>query len=757
MEELIVWKRDPVECVKELIGNPTFREMMQYAPEKVYEDMEGECRIYDEMWTGDWWWNLQKMLPPGATVAPVILASDKTQLTSFSGDKSAWPVYLSIGNIPGSIRRRPSSKTTVLIGYIPTTKLDIFRTDEERSRNGQQLFHHCMSLLLNPLVEAGKNGVDMVCADGKVRTVFPILSAYIADWPEQCLVACTKESRCPKCLAGTKERGEPVDTVLRDPEKTKKLLRRAGGNPRDKNLKEHGIRAVDPFWADLPHCNIFSCLTPDLLHQLHKGVFGDHVWKWSTEATAGGEEEIDRRFKSMPSHPSVRHFNKGISVLSQMTGTEYKNIEKVYLGALIGVVDLRVHRAVQAILDFIVLASFESHTDDSLTRIDSAWSSWHENKGIFRELGIRRQDFGSIPKLHMLRYYITSIRSRGAAAWTNTELSERYHIEYAKSGYRASNRRDFLEQMTVWLRRQEAIHRRRTYLDWLRKRHPDESAQAEDEGEADGGEEEEEGRESQEQQERSEFFVNTPALPTPVSHQVLMARTPAYPNASVRELGLQSGLNDFPPVLHSFLLDSGYSRSITSLDFSHLRVQGFKRFTIRLPSPFDSGGLGLSEVNNDSIRATFCQAPRTPLRSPSPARFDTALAIQDPSSWRVSTSRSDGSLSGLKVCRVRFIFKLQPEGQPLAYVEWFNAPLWSSDLGLFSVSKAYRRRPQRQTSIIPTSSILCSCHLIPKFGTNIGPKPDADDALDTYTTFYLNPYLRAHDYLLLRYHKLYDI
>ncbi|EIW76990.1 hypothetical protein CONPUDRAFT_62545, partial [Coniophora puteana RWD-64-598 SS2] len=731
------------------IGNPTFREMMQYAPEKVYEDMEGECRVYDEMWTGDWWWNLQKTLPPGATIAPVILASDKTQLTSFSGDKSAWPIYLSIGNIPGSVRRRPSSKTTVLIGYIPTTKLDIFRTDEERSRSGQQLFHHCMRLLLNPLVEAGRNGVDMVCADGKIRTVFPILSAYIADWPEQCLVACTKESRCPKCLAGTKERGEPVDTVLRDPEKTKKLLRKAGGNPRDKNLEAHGICAVDPFWVDLPHCNIFSCLTPDLLHQLHKGVFGDHVWKWSTKAATGGEEEIDRRFESMPSHPSVRHFTKGISVLSQMTGTEYKNIEKVYLGALIGLVDLRVHRAVQAILDFIVLASFETHTDDSLTRLDSAWSSWHENKGIFHELDIRRQDFGGIPKLHMLRYYLTSIRSRGAAAWTNTELSERYHIEYAKSGYRASNRRDFLEQMTIWLRRQEAIHRRRTYLDWLRKRHPDESAQVEDEGEADG-EDGEEGQEGQERQEHNESFVDSPMLSTPNPDQILMARTPAYPNALVRELGLQSGLGDFPATLHSFLVDSGYTSSLTSLDLSHLRVQGFKRFSLLLPSLFDSGGLGLSEATQDTIRATFSQAPRNPLRSPSPARFDTVLAIQDPSSQHVS------SRTGLKVCRVRFIFRLQPEGQPLAYVEWFNSPRWSSELGLFSVSKAYRRRPHRQISIIPISNILRSCHLIPKFGTNIGSKPDADDALDTYTTFYLNPYLRAHDYLLFRYHKLYD-
>ena len=58
-EVLHLWKRNPVECIRELIGNPAFREKMQYVPEKVYEDRDGNVRVFDEMWTGDWWWNLQ--------------------------------------------------------------------------------------------------------------------------------------------------------------------------------------------------------------------------------------------------------------------------------------------------------------------------------------------------------------------------------------------------------------------------------------------------------------------------------------------------------------------------------------------------------------------------------------------------------------------------------------------------------------------------------------------------------------------------
>lgn len=58
-EELELWLRDPVACVRELIGNAAFRSEMAYAPEKVYTDPNAQTRRYDEMWTGEWWWETQ--------------------------------------------------------------------------------------------------------------------------------------------------------------------------------------------------------------------------------------------------------------------------------------------------------------------------------------------------------------------------------------------------------------------------------------------------------------------------------------------------------------------------------------------------------------------------------------------------------------------------------------------------------------------------------------------------------------------------
>ncbi|KAI6099661.1 hypothetical protein F5141DRAFT_1190519 [Pisolithus sp. B1] len=130
------------------------------------------------MWMGDWWWETQHHLPSGATVTPVILASDKTELSQFKGDKNAWPVYLSIGNLLKEVCHQPSCHASILLSYLPVSKLE----------------------MVQPLVDTGQSGVEIVCADRQIWRVSPILTAYIRDHPKQCLIACCAENQCPKCL-----------------------------------------------------------------------------------------------------------------------------------------------------------------------------------------------------------------------------------------------------------------------------------------------------------------------------------------------------------------------------------------------------------------------------------------------------------------------------------------------------------------------------------------------------------------------------
>ena len=42
----------------------SFKEHLKYAPEMLSLDEEGMKRMYDEMWTGEWWWDLQVSTDP---------------------------------------------------------------------------------------------------------------------------------------------------------------------------------------------------------------------------------------------------------------------------------------------------------------------------------------------------------------------------------------------------------------------------------------------------------------------------------------------------------------------------------------------------------------------------------------------------------------------------------------------------------------------------------------------------------------------
>ena len=59
VEDLELWFRDPVEYVRELLSNPAFIDYISFTPEHVYSNSEGKERIFDEMWTADWWWETQ--------------------------------------------------------------------------------------------------------------------------------------------------------------------------------------------------------------------------------------------------------------------------------------------------------------------------------------------------------------------------------------------------------------------------------------------------------------------------------------------------------------------------------------------------------------------------------------------------------------------------------------------------------------------------------------------------------------------------
>src|SRR5216683_4058418 len=121
-------------------------------------------------------------------------------------------------------------------------------------------------------------------------------------------------------------------------------------------------------------------------------------------------------------------------------------------------------KAVRVLLDFLYLACFTSHTNETIHRLEDSLAVFHNNKAIFIDLGVR--EHFNIPKLHSLSHYVSSIWQFGTTDNYNTEQTECLHIDMAKDAYHATNQKDEYSQMTIWVEHQEKIEQHVDFIVW---------------------------------------------------------------------------------------------------------------------------------------------------------------------------------------------------------------------------------------------------------------------------------------------------
>jgi len=269
----------------------------------------------------------------------------------------------------------------------------------------------------------------------------------------------------------------------------------------------------------------------------------------------------------------------------------------------------------RAILDFSYYAQFQTHTTESLGGLDHSLTVFHANKDVLKELELR--EHFNIPKLHQLSHYVQSIMLFGAADGFNTELPERLHIDFAKEAYRASNKRDYEEQMALWLQRQEAVFLRGSYLNWLSQRSQSANATSNVDHEhshydSDSGVETEDLQPTPPNK--------NPTLPItqqPMAH--ILAKAPAHPRQSVQHLITAYGATSFLPALQLFLRKHIPRSNIVPGPQDRFDV--FRQVIIVAPPDLRAGDL----PRRWRIRATPEVHPGPGRKPGSPARFDMAL------------------------------------------------------------------------------------------------------------------------------------
>ncbi|KAG2145304.1 uncharacterized protein EDB93DRAFT_1241163 [Suillus bovinus] len=402
-EAFDIYYRDVLECIKALFSDPDFADYLVFAPQRHYMDDDGTKKL-DEQW-------------PGATNIPVIISTDKTQVTMFR-NKTAYPVYLTIRNIPKENCRKPSRRAHVLLAYLPTTS---------------NLYHTCMARVLLPLEKAGLDGLAMWSGDGILHCCHPLFACFVGDYPKQVLATTVKTTECPKCNIPPDElESHTAPFELRDLHAVLDALTTIDA------CHDAGIKPV--------------AVTPDILHQLYQGLI-KHLLGWLVQAC--GPNKIDARCQRLPPNHHICLFMKGITGLSHVSGAEHAQICCFLLGVII---DAQLPGNMSSTSQYLC------HSSETLPLLDEVLTLFHNHKQIFVDLGIRNHF--NLPKLHATRHYISMICFFGMMDNYNTEYTEQLHIDLAKDAYRATNRKDEFIKMTQWLERKEKIVRHAKFIHW---------------------------------------------------------------------------------------------------------------------------------------------------------------------------------------------------------------------------------------------------------------------------------------------------
>ncbi|KAI9570938.1 hypothetical protein HD554DRAFT_2203708 [Boletus coccyginus] len=217
--------RDPQQFAWNILKNPDFKDEIDYTPYHEWRSTPVECTTV-------------------AVFVPIILRSDKTMVSVATGQNNYYSLYLSIRNVQNSVRHAHYN-AVMLIGFLAIAK----------------------SMTVPEI---------MMCTDGYYRKVIYGLGPYIADYEEQVVLAGIVRNWCGQCTRF------PWDL---DSEYGNRMRRLYEALIKEVDFgtlwDEWGIvRDIMLFMSLFPCSDIHVLLAPNLLHQLIKGTFKDHLVDW---------------------------------------------------------------------------------------------------------------------------------------------------------------------------------------------------------------------------------------------------------------------------------------------------------------------------------------------------------------------------------------------------------------------------------------------------------------------------------------------
>ncbi|KAI5992962.1 hypothetical protein EDD15DRAFT_2167664 [Pisolithus albus] len=359
--------------------------------------------------------------------------------------------------------------------------------------------------------------------------------------------------------------------------------------------------------------------------------------------------------------------------------------------------------------------------------MEECLKTFHSHKDVLVELQVR-EDF-NVPKIHSLKHYVSSIHALGSADGYNTEYPECLHIDYAKEGYRASNKRDYVEQMALWLQRQEAMHYKSAYLAWRKSRadHDLPGASLQIPG--------------------SSFYLkggSRPNTPMPVNTRYKVAKNPSRRQISVALIESDYNTPEFIPTLQHFLASNLDRRPA-------IPPRPCDRFDVYNHLYIDTGpSVAMGHTRTVHKIRTSPKVGARGRKVQVPAKFDTVF-VQGGDHPRMATVVVNSACA--RVAQVRVVFKLPDHlgtyPYPLAYVECFTALQRRDPVsGLYVITRSTCNH-SRNVSVISVDRIIRPCHLQARCGKEISRDWTAASAIEKANSFYVNSYIDLDMFLSL--------
>jgi hypothetical protein len=325
------------------------------------------------------------------------------------------------------------------------------------------------------LESLAKDGFLVKCADGRQRRCHPIIAGFMADYEEQVLITGIKKAQhCSICTVPPHER---ENLMKQWDHRTHELTQHQISRQRQTGLAKTDdtwVHDVENFAWKHPYLNIHSAMMVDPLHQLLKGITM-YLISWTrtlvgdifpavrkrkrqgrTVKESSGSIQLDERFRCVPPFTGLKRFSH-FSEVKQWTGVEQKAIIRQLIPVIAPLLTTKEPGAMhcaRAIVDFILLAQYKTHDDETLRYLEQALYRIDKTKVAFQKLRpidkITEEGHFNFPKFHIMTHYTTCIREYGAADNFDTEHSEAGHKYHVKAFYgRTNKRRGYEDQICL--------------------------------------------------------------------------------------------------------------------------------------------------------------------------------------------------------------------------------------------------------------------------------------------------------------------